>query len=705
MPGNDNPIAPSGVVWGRRVALALLAFAASLAGAAAEDWPGWRGLAKQGRSPADGPLHWSPTQNVRWKTPIPGRGHSSPIVVGDRVLVTTAYFTGKGRALRRAVHYGALALALLLPLLALPVVVRCSRAGASLGARQFLALAFGCLALGLLVHLLAAAHLRLGGPADSTEQQMECWLFGGQFAALCLIVAALGAGRWRPAVAVLAIALGGLVVLGRPAPAYFALSGAGPFVRPLQVTAALPVGIAMVLLATWLTRRRGAAHETAEARGRLRLPRLVLAAGALVFGLAAMGVPQAVAALRHFQGRLEPGVPYRWSLLIVGFSTMIAACACVGLWAAVEFIALRRPLVPLPRTVAVGALVLGALVFAEKGCLDTRREFVRAIVCLDRATGEVRWTREALRGPQPSTNALNSPATPTPATDGQRVVAWFGSAGCLCTDLDGRVLWVNRGVPFNGVHGVGASPVVAGGRVLIVSAQAKAPYVAALDIQTGQRLWTTKLAPWPGAEGQHRTPTVATVGGKPALLVWAWERERKGGRLRVLDVASGEPIAAHPVQTHGEQVASVVAEGGVVYLANTREATALSLAKLASGEPPVLWTAKLKGKGPYAASPVFCDGMLFMVSPRGHATCLDAGTGTRLWQRRLPGGDYMASLVSAGRRLYCSNAAGRTIVLACERISRKLAENDLAEALVATPAPVDGRLLVRTASHLWCIGQ
>ena len=70
------------------VALALLASVP----AAAADWPGWRGPTRDGVAPAGPlpPLTWSETKNVRWKVPVPGRGHGSPAVVGSRVYLTAA---------------------------------------------------------------------------------------------------------------------------------------------------------------------------------------------------------------------------------------------------------------------------------------------------------------------------------------------------------------------------------------------------------------------------------------------------------------------------------------------------------------------------------------------------------------------------------------------------------------------------------------
>ena len=58
---------------------------------------------------------------------------------------------------------------------------------------------------------------------------------------------------------------------------------------------------------------------------------------------------------------------------------------------------------------------------------------------------------------------------------GDRVVAWFGSAGAMCVDRKGNELWTNRDLPFEGIHGVAASPMPAAGRIIISSGQPKAP--------------------------------------------------------------------------------------------------------------------------------------------------------------------------------------------------------------------------------------
>ena len=85
--------------WGVRIISGnfLLALASS---ALAGDWPAFRGPAGDGISPeGKAPLHWAPDKNVRWKTPLPGPGNSSPIVSNGRVFITCAEEQGKKRNL------------------------------------------------------------------------------------------------------------------------------------------------------------------------------------------------------------------------------------------------------------------------------------------------------------------------------------------------------------------------------------------------------------------------------------------------------------------------------------------------------------------------------------------------------------------------------------------------------------------------------
>ncbi|MBM4033974.1 MAG: hypothetical protein FJ291_19655 [Planctomycetes bacterium] len=308
-------------------------------------WPGWRGLEREGRAePGNYPTHWSPDKNIRWKTPIPGKGHSSPIVVGNNVFLTAAYVTGRGEGLKRAAGIAVLAATGLLALLALAVAVRALWRerpvvkGAALGV---------CLLLAALAFSTFAAFSHYGQGEMNTERRMELWLLSSAAASLCLALAAFGS-RWvRLVVGLAALLFAALVIFGRPEPRYFDMATPGRYAGEILLATALPAALGLALLG----------------------------------GHAA------------------------------------------GVWK-------KRAL--LSNWLATAAVCVGAAGFVERNHLLTTREFVRAIVCLDRDTGAVKWTREWLRGPQPPMSHRNSPATPTPLCDDTRVFAWFGSAGCVC---------------------------------------------------------------------------------------------------------------------------------------------------------------------------------------------------------------------------------------------------------------------------------
>ncbi|HEV3203536.1 MAG TPA: serine/threonine protein kinase, partial [Gemmataceae bacterium] len=77
--------------------LALLFLGSSIH---AENWPGWRGPRGDGTSRETGiPIRWSKTENLHWKVPVPGTGHSSPIVWEDRVFLTTCVENEEKRVL------------------------------------------------------------------------------------------------------------------------------------------------------------------------------------------------------------------------------------------------------------------------------------------------------------------------------------------------------------------------------------------------------------------------------------------------------------------------------------------------------------------------------------------------------------------------------------------------------------------------------
>jgi outer membrane protein assembly factor BamB len=385
-----------------------------------------------------------------------------------------------------------------------------------------------------------------------------------------------------------------------------------------------------------------------------------------------------------------------WSVALFVIICAVSMLICVGLHgSAIE----RKPRIP--STFRVLALLFGVSAFVNTNFLrrtEVASEFVRAIVCLDKHTGAVRWVCEGLSGDQGQLDRRNSPATPTAVVDGDRVFAYFGTPGLICADMDGNLIWANREASYDSVYGPATSPIVSDGLVVIVSdMRVDTSYACAVDCATGETKWVHR---WPAnpnmVSGNSRTPEVKSIKGRKVVLVWSKDT------LRGLDLFTGEELWLERFDdfVSSDVVTSSVSDDSYVYLAVKGRSRALPVTALGGDGSRVLWTNKKVGAN--CSSPVLVNGMLFLVSEGGVAVCLDACSGQTLWSERLKG-QYLASPVASDRCVYFANTNGLTTVVRSERRFQLVAENDLGEEIYASFAAADGQLFVRTVDHLCCV--
>jgi outer membrane protein assembly factor BamB len=128
-------------------------------------------------------------------------------------------------------------------------------------------------------------------------------------------------------------------------------------------------------------------------------------------------------------------------------------------------------------------------IWGDRIFLTGATERVVETICIDRTTGAVRWRQAALTDMFESRHRINSAATPTPATDGEHVVVYFGSCGLIGYDFDGNERWLRRmRIPEN-MYGTATSPIMAGGRVVFLSDNASGSFLEAIDPATGATIW------------------------------------------------------------------------------------------------------------------------------------------------------------------------------------------------------------------------
>jgi outer membrane protein assembly factor BamB len=318
-----------------------------------------------------------------------------------------------------------------------------------------------------------------------------------------------------------------------------------------------------------------------------------------------------------------------------------------------------------------------------------------------RSDGHRLWEhRTKATGLLPEVHEKHNLATPTPATDGTRVYAWFGNGQIVVLDMSGRVVWTRHlgmeYAPFDARWGHGSSPVLFGDLVILLCDHQSKSYLLALDAQTGRERWKVDRG---AGRVSHSTPLVVRRPEGDELLVNSSER------IDAYDPATGNALwhTGSPRQT---PIPSAVFHDGIIYLSRGyRNSDYMAIRPGGHGNVTashVVWQAPSGAS--YVPSILYYDGLLYMTNEVGIVTCADARTGERVWRHRL-GGVFFASPVAADGKVYLASETGETFVLRAGKTPEVLSLNDLGERLIASPAISHGRLFLRSDRTLFSVGR
>lgn len=326
----------------------------------------------------------------------------------------------------------------------------------------------------------------------------------------------------------------------------------------------------------------------------------------------------------------------------------------------------------------------------------------RLVLCLDASNGKVLWKKTIEVDAPEQSHKMNSLATPSCATDGERVVAFFGKGGLHCFDLDGKPLWsrIDLG-SFPGNWGIAASPLILDGKVIQNCDAEGNSYLLAVDKKTGETVWITPRKSTP--KGGWSTPILIDTGKRKELVL------------------NGEfGVQAYDPETGKDYwfCKSFNGRGSPVpFFAN-------NLVYVVNGQPGDLYVVKPGGEGDvtdthmaYHAkrvggrdlpSPVVVGNYLFVVSLSGIATTYNALDGEIYYSERL-GGSFSASPMVANGLAYLLSEAGETVVVRPGKTLDIVSRNNLGlsseETFRAAISPIDGRLFLRSSKALYCIMQ
>jgi outer membrane protein assembly factor BamB len=327
-----------------------------------------------------------------------------------------------------------------------------------------------------------------------------------------------------------------------------------------------------------------------------------------------------------------------------------------------------------------------------------------SVLCVDRASGKIIHDIVLLKNAEPAfCHAMNSYATPTPVIEQGRVYIHFGSYLTACLDTtSAKVLWQRRDLHCDHWRGPASSPILYDGKLFIAYDGFDVQYVVALDKTNGETVWKQKRDIDYGTDNGDRmkaycTGHVIDVKGKKQLVYPS-----------AVATVAYDPSTGKPLWTvyHGGMNASArpLYGAGLVFITNGM-GSMVAVRPDGRGDVTGTHIAWSDRKGvAKKSSQLLVDGLFYMNSDDGVVSCREPKTGDILWQKRA-GGEYAASPIYAGGRIYFFSTEGNILTLNPGREFEPLAETTLGDGFMASPAVVNDELILRSRTHLYCVAK
>jgi outer membrane protein assembly factor BamB len=407
------------------------------------------------------------------------------------------------------------------------------------------------------------------------------------------------------------------------------------------------------------------------------------------------------------------------------------------------------------------------VVIGERIYLTAVRDKKLLTLALERATGKLLWEVEAPYRKLEKIHAVGSHAQATVASDGERVISFFGSCGLFCYNSEGKRLWHLPLGPFKNDLGAGSSPLLAGNLVILVQDHDIDSFLLAVDKRTGKVVWkiprdefwvsyaspflwevkgqkqivvagSLRVVGYDPQNGKelwtvrglaravHMTPTAGPDG---TLYVAGWTAGGDSGE-RIQLPSFADMIARHDANKNGTIEEDELPPGparerfrmldrnkdGHITRAEWEfgrqrfEAAQNRVVAIRPGgsgditKTHVVWSQEKYL--PVIPSPLYYRGGLYLARNGGLLAVLDARTGKLRRQGRLYGySNYYSSPVGADGKVWFASQSGDVTVARVEPEWRIVCRARFGEEIFATPAIVDGRIYLRTTGHLYCFGK
>lgn len=344
----------------------------------------------------------------------------------------------------------------------------------------------------------------------------------------------------------------------------------------------------------------------------------------------------------------------------------------------------------MPGRSVAGPVVVGDLVVSTSSTGPDEEDLF--VTGLNLADGTTKWEQRFRATGRPYFHPTSANAAPSPASDGERIVALFSSNDLACVSVDGQLLWyrgLGRDYPKTGNDvGMASSPVIAGDTVVVQVECQGDSFVAGIDLATGENLWRITrpaMSNWSSpvaVSSESSSPTVILQSRKDLIAVDARSGEVRWSFDEGRDAIASATVVGDRLLTPGGDLIAYRMTGG-------------------NETPTELW--RKNQLSPRNAS-VVSDGER-LYSLKGSVLLRgDLETGEIDWKTRLSGlGSTWATPVVAQNLIYVFDQTGLGLIVQDNGDEAEIITKvQLEEGVLGTPALADGKLVVRSRTMLHC---
>ncbi len=357
---------------------------------------------------------------------------------------------------------------------------------------------------------------------------------------------------------------------------------------------------------------------------------------------------------------------------------------------------------------------LKAGIYGSIGSVEDESVHKWKVICLDKNSGKTIWEQTPVTGiPKQKRHPKSSHANCTVATDGQYVLAFFGSEGLYCFDMDGNLQWekdfgVLKAVFFaveSAEWEFSSSPIIHDGVAIIQADVLKNSFVAAFDLQTGKELWKKEREEFPG----WCTPSIYFDNNKARVALNGYKHRgaydfKTGEEIWRMSGGGDIPVPTPIVANNMVYFNSAHGKQSPIIAVKSNAKGDITLAEKETTNEYIAWSVP-RGAS-YMGTMLIVGDYLYNAAWNGVLTCLNAKTGEEIYREKAgDGNSYTSSPVAADGKIYIGDDSGTIYVIQADPEFKLLAKNNLNDVFMTTPAITENMIYFRTLKYLIAAGK